>query len=70
MLCDIGLPKQSGLDVCRMLRDAGFRGKVVLMTGWDTHTLDADRRAVECDELLKKPFVGTDLIHVIDTLLA
>jgi signal transduction histidine kinase/CheY-like chemotaxis protein len=70
VLCDIGLPKQSGLDVCRLLRDAGFRGKVVLMTGWDTHTLDADRRAAECDELLKKPFVGTDLIHVIDTLLA
>jgi len=70
VLCDIGLPKQSGLDVCRLLRDAGYRGKLVLMTGWDTHALDAERRSGTCDTLLKKPFAGTDLIHVIDTLLA
>jgi two-component system NtrC family sensor kinase len=70
VLCDVGLPKQSGLDVCRQLRDAGYRGKLVLMTGWDSHALDAERRAGVCDTLLKKPFDGTDLIHEIDTLLA
>lgn len=70
VLCDIGLPKQSGLDVCRLLREAGYKGKLVLMTGWDTHTLTSDQRAAACDTLLKKPFVCTDLVHVIDTLLA
>jgi signal transduction histidine kinase len=69
VLCDIGLPKQSGLDVCRLLREAGYRGKLVLMTGWDTHALDADRRSADYT-LLKKPFAGTDLIDMIDTLLA
>lgn len=69
VLCDLGLPKQSGLDVCISLRQAGYRGKLVLMTGWDTQALSTDQRAAECDMLLKKPFRGTELIQVIDSLL-
>ncbi len=68
VLCDLGMPKHSGLDVCRSLREASYRGKLVLMTGWDTARLRTEQR--ECDMLLKKPFQGTDLMHVIDTLLA
>jgi CheY-like chemotaxis protein len=70
VLCDIGMPEQSGLDVCQILRQTGYQGKLVLMTGWDSHSLTHDRRAAECDTLLKKPFVGPDLVHVIDSLLA
>jgi signal transduction histidine kinase len=69
VLCDIGMPKRSGLEVCQVLRESGFRGKIVLMTGWDPEVLRADERASESDMLLKKPFQGTDLIRVIDTLL-
>jgi len=68
VLCDLGMPKHSGLDVCRSLREAAYRGKLVLMTGWDIATLRSEQR--ECDMLLKKPFQGTDLMHVIETLLA
>jgi CheY-like chemotaxis protein len=70
VLCDVGMPKQSGFDLARALRDRGYRGKIVLMTGWDTPTLGNDVRAVHCDMLLKKPFVGADLIRVLDALLA
>jgi len=70
VLCDIGMPKLSGLDVCRQLRANGYTGKLVLMTGWDTETLSSDERAAECDRLIKKPFFGTELIHEIDSLLA
>jgi CheY-like chemotaxis protein len=70
VLCDIGMPKHSGLDVCRLLRDAGYRGRFVLMTGWDSDSLRIDRRAADCDAMLKKPFAGADLIQAIDTLLA
>jgi signal transduction histidine kinase len=70
VLCDIGMPDQSGLDVAHTLRETGYKGKLVLMTGWDSHTLSHDRRATECDTLLKKPFLGPQLVHVIDSLLA
>jgi signal transduction histidine kinase len=70
ILCDVGLPKQSGLDVCQQLRAAGFCGRLVLMTGWDSRVVMADRRAAGCDMLLKKPFLGTELLQVVDTLLS
>ena len=70
VLCDIGMPKQNGIDVCRSLRNAGYRGKLVLMTGWDHYGgMSDEQRAVACDALLKKPFVGSELIRVIESLL-
>jgi CheY-like chemotaxis protein len=70
VLCDVGLPGgRSGLDVCHSLRDSGFRGKLVLMTGWDGGAVKADGRASSCDTILGKPFMGDELLHVIDSLL-
>lgn len=69
VLCDVGMPKRSGLDVCEMLRDAGYRGRIVVMTGWETWRVKADRRAGNFDTLLAKPFVGADLLKVIDSVL-
>jgi signal transduction histidine kinase len=70
IVCDVGMPKRNGLDVCDTLRSAGYRGKLVLMTGWDSDRVRADGRAANCDTILKKPFVGAELLHVIDSLLA
>jgi signal transduction histidine kinase len=70
ILCDLGLPRRSGLDVCQTLRESGYRGKLVLMTGWDMRAVLADKRAGACDRVLKKPFLGTDLLHVVNSLFA
>lgn len=70
VLCDIGMPGQSGLEMPRALRERGYGGKLVLMTGWDSHALSADPRIAEADTLLKKPFLGTELIDAIGSLLA
>jgi hypothetical protein len=70
ILCDVGMPKRNGLDVCSTLRSSGYRGKLVLMTGWDGERVKADLRATSCDTLLRKPFVGADLLRTIDSLLA
>jgi len=69
VLCDIGMPKQNGIDVCRSLRDAGYRGKLVLMTGWDNYELSDEQRAVAFDSLIKKPFLGADLLAMIGNVL-
>ncbi len=66
VLCDIGMPKHSGIEVCRLMRQAGYRGKFVLMTGWDVNIED---RAEGWEAVLKKPFVGAELIQVIDSVL-
>jgi two-component system NtrC family sensor kinase len=69
ILCDVGLPKRSGLDVCHELREQGFAGKLVLMTGWDARAVLADKRVAGCDRVLKKPFLGTDLLQVVTSLV-
>jgi signal transduction histidine kinase/CheY-like chemotaxis protein len=70
VLCDIGMPGHSGLDMPRALRARGYGGKLILMTGWDSHALSADPRLAECDTLLKKPFRGTELVDAISAVLA
>jgi signal transduction histidine kinase len=70
VLCDIGMPGQSGLEMPREMRGRGYRGKLILMTGWDSHALSTDPRIAEADTLLKKPFLGTELIDAIGSLLA
>jgi CheY-like chemotaxis protein len=69
VLCDIGMPKQNGIDVCRSLRDTGYPGKLVLMTGWDNYELSAEQRAVSFDSVIKKPFLGADLLAMLDRVL-
>lgn len=69
VLCDVGMPKRSGLDVCEMLRGAGYRGRIIVMTGWETWRVKADRRSASFDTLVAKPFVGSDLLKVIDSVL-
>jgi two-component system NtrC family sensor kinase len=70
VLCDIGMPGHSGLDMPRALRERGYGGKLILMTGWDSHALATDPRLAECDMLLKKPFRGAELLDAISGLLA
>lgn len=70
VLCDIGMPGRSGLDMPRALRERGYGGKLILMTGWDSYALSADPRIAECDTLLKKPFGGPELVDAISAVLA
>jgi signal transduction histidine kinase/CheY-like chemotaxis protein len=69
VLCDVGMPKRSGLDVCHTLREHGVPGKLVLMTGWDSEALKQNPRATDADLILKKPLLGPELLRAIDSLL-
>ena len=69
VLCDVGMPKLNGFDVCGALREQGYRGKFILMTGWDHADVLADQRSASCDLVLAKPFLGADLLHALDSVL-
>ena len=69
VLCDVGMPGRSGLEVVDLLHAAGYLGKLILMTGWDSERVKADRRATICDAILRKPFVGAELVRAIDAVL-
>jgi signal transduction histidine kinase/CheY-like chemotaxis protein len=70
VICDVGMPQRNGLEAAEMLQRSGFRGKLVLMTGWDSTGIRNDRRAAEADLILAKPFLGAELLEAIDSLLA
>ncbi len=69
ILCDVGMPEKSGLDVAEELRRIGYQGKLVLMTGWDAEQVRSDRRSTACDAILKKPFVGEELRALLGGVL-
>lgn len=67
VVCDVGMPKHNGIELAQLVRQAGYRGKLVLMTGWD---IELDQRLHGYDLLLKKPFLGAEIVGAIEQLLA
>jgi DNA-binding response OmpR family regulator len=69
VILDLGLPDMDGLDVCRALRDAGYNGAVLILTG-RSHELD---RVVGldagADDYLAKPFGLAELLARLRALL-
>lgn len=68
VLMDLGLPRRNGLEVVRALRGEGVKSKMVLMTGWDSETVEVDPRFAFCDSVLQKPFRRRDLDHILTAL--
>lgn len=66
VLCDVGLPRQNGIELTRVLRARGYAGKVVLMTGWESPPIAENERDAAPDLVLKKPFGHRELTHAID----
>lgn len=67
VLLDVGLPKLSGIDVCRALKTHPRPPRVLLITGNqyadETHECGADG-------VIAKPFDPAALLHQVDALLA
>lgn len=61
VLCDINLPGQDGIAVCRGLRGTNFTGKLVALTVFSDETDRALARAAGFDGLLEKQITPTAL---------
>ena len=69
ILLDNRLPKESGIEVIRRVRDAAVKSKVVLMTAYDTPEVKAEAKRLKVDRYLKKPFDLTALLKEIEELI-
>jgi EAL domain-containing protein (putative c-di-GMP-specific phosphodiesterase class I)/ActR/RegA family two-component response regulator len=71
VLIDLSLPGRDGIDILKQLRDTGFKGDIVLMSGKGRHVLETTRRMAEdyglaIAGLLQKPFTTEELLAQVD----
>jgi DNA-binding response OmpR family regulator len=69
VILDLGLPDMDGLDVCRRLRDSGYDGAVLMLTG---RTRELDKVVgldAGADDYLAKPFGLAELLARLRALL-
>jgi DNA-binding response OmpR family regulator len=69
VILDLGLPDMDGLDVCRALREGGYDGAVLIVTG---RSLELDRVVgldSGADDYLAKPFGLAELLARLRAIL-
>ncbi len=69
VILDLGLPDMDGLEVCRRMREGGFQGAVLMLTG---RTRELDRVVgldAGADDYLAKPFGLAELLARLRALL-
>jgi DNA-binding response OmpR family regulator len=68
LVLDVKLPGKSGLDLLRERRNAGFLGRAVVMTAFDSPDSERVCRALSVDHYLRKPFDLEKLLNLVRTL--
>jgi DNA-binding response OmpR family regulator len=69
ILLDNRLPKESGMEVVRRVRDRAVKSKVILMTAYETPEVKAEAKRLKVERYLKKPFDLTVLLEEIHDLI-
>ena len=69
ILLDWMLPRKTGIEVCRTLRDEGDRTPIILMTGKDSGTDEVAGLDAGADDYLVKPFGFEELLARIRAVL-
>jgi len=69
ILLDNRLPKYSGVDVVKRVRDRAVRSKVILMTAYETPDVKAEAKRLKVERYMKKPFDLTALLEEIHGLI-
>ncbi len=68
LVLDVKLPGKSGLELLRERRGAGFRGRAVVMTAFDSPDSERVCRALSVDHYLRKPFDLEKLLNLVRAL--
>lgn len=72
VLADVSLPKQSGYDICQMIKsDPRLRHiRVVLTAGLLDQVDEARAIAAHCDAMIRKPYEASLVIETVRPLIA
>lgn len=70
VVLDNRLPKRSGLDVLRHIRERGLPCRVILMTAYDSPDVKREAERLAVDRYVLKPFDLSTMMSTITDLLA
>jgi FixJ family two-component response regulator len=68
LVADYKMPELSGFDVLRGLRDLGWMGQALLITGFYSAELVARARQVGFSGVFEKPLVDSGLVEAVERL--
>ena len=70
IVSDVVMPRMSGLELARTIRNKGSSVPVILCTGYDGNIKGYEHDSIEDCVLITKPFYVNKLSELIDTMLA
>ena len=68
LMTDHYMEKMTGLELLQRLRKIGFRGRIVVLSGYLNHDLEATYLALGADRIIRKPFDLVELRRTIEDL--
>jgi CheY-like chemotaxis protein len=68
IITDHQMYRVSGLDLVRNLREKGFTGEIVLLTGYAAMADKEEYKKLKVTAIMEKPFNTAELRHWIETL--
>lgn len=69
IVMDNRLPRESGIQMVKRIRERALRSKVILMTAYETPEVKTEARRLEVDRYVKKPFDLTALVDDVKSLI-
>lgn len=69
VILDVGLPKKSGFDVCRELRQRGFEAPILMLTARAETVDKVVGLKLGADDYVAKPFEPAELVARVEALL-
>lgn len=69
IILDNRLPRESGIEVAKRIRERAVTSKVILMTAYETPDVKAESKRLKIDRYLKKPFDLTVMVEEVRSLI-
>jgi DNA-binding response OmpR family regulator len=69
IVLDNRLPRESGIEVVKRIRERAVKSKLILMTAYETPEVKSEARRLKVDRYIKKPFDLTAMVEEVRSLI-